>query len=266
MTLKTLPTGFNPPKKANNNRLICSVSGMDKTGKTHFALGAPAPIAFFNLNIGLEGVIQKFDSQIGVFDLEMPEELGSHSLEKKSDKDKVVIDMKNQAINEIHKFEGAWVAALKSPDVRTIVIDTNTELWGLYRIAEFGKTNQIPGHLYNYLNSKYKRRLSDVFKTDKNLILTHSMREIYEGKEATGEWTPDRQKNIPGLVQVNLIAERCKEKSKASIPGQPNPPFKIIVENSRVNPDLLNSEFEGVMCTFPMVAAMVMGTSPDAWI
>ena len=53
-----------------HKRLIVSIAALEKCGKTHFALTAPGPIAYFNFDIGVEGVIGKFckDKSIWVTD------------------------------------------------------------------------------------------------------------------------------------------------------------------------------------------------------
>jgi len=262
--IKNMPEGFTEPNKKVLNRMICSVVGRDKKGKTHYSLTAPAPIAFFNLNTGLEGVVQKFEKEIWEFRLELPKELGSAESDKDA-KRAAAIDMKNLAMMEVEKFLKGWKTALLNAQVKTIVIDTASELWALYRLAEFGKSTQVPPHLYNYLNAKFKREINKIYATNKNLILLHQMKEEYIENAPTGKYIREGFKEIGHMVQTNLIATRMKEKTKYPLPGQPNPPFVIIVENSRTNPDLLETEFVGMMATFPMVSSMITGTPPKEW-
>ena len=44
-------------------RMVVALDGLEKMGKTSWALTAPGPIALQNLDIGAEGVIQKFQSE-----------------------------------------------------------------------------------------------------------------------------------------------------------------------------------------------------------
>ncbi len=272
MTSKKLPSGFSEPSKEVANRHVISLTGHDKSGKTHFSLTSQGPIAFFNLNTGLEGVVHKFDKKIYEFKMNAPEEQGAAGKGKGDDAAKkrnaaAAIDMKNLAQLEIERFVKGWQWALSCPDeeVKTIVIDKGTELWLLYRVAEFGKTTQVPAQLYNYLNAKFERRINEIFGTEKNLIMIHDMKEIYRDKDPTGKFERDGYKKIGGIVQTNLFAARSDEKLKHPMPGQPNPPFVVTVEDSRINPDLLGTEFNGPMCTFSMVAGMISGTAPTDW-
>ena len=56
--------GFAPIKKLDRTRLIVSVEGLEKRGKTHFAMTAPPPIAYFDMDIGAEGVVNKFEDRL----------------------------------------------------------------------------------------------------------------------------------------------------------------------------------------------------------
>ena len=43
-------------------RLVISLAGFEKTGKTHLAFTGKSPIVIFNLDLGTEGVIEKFQA------------------------------------------------------------------------------------------------------------------------------------------------------------------------------------------------------------
>ena len=60
------------------SRIIASIEGTDKTGKSHLALTAPRPIMYIDLDVGTEGVIHKFQGEdLMVYQVEQPERLGS---------------------------------------------------------------------------------------------------------------------------------------------------------------------------------------------
>jgi len=67
--------GFSDDVIERPYRLIASVNGLAKTGKTHFALTAPEPIFFINIDIGTEGVVDKFQAEgkrIYLYDVRVP--------------------------------------------------------------------------------------------------------------------------------------------------------------------------------------------------
>ena len=52
---ETVVAGFTKVKSGiKKKRMVVAVEGREKDGKTSFALSAPAPIAIFNLDTGLE--------------------------------------------------------------------------------------------------------------------------------------------------------------------------------------------------------------------
>src|SRR5574343_408421 len=56
-------------------RLIVSISGDEKTGKSHFTLTAPEPIFYFNIDRGTEGVVGKFQAdgkKVFIYEIVVP--------------------------------------------------------------------------------------------------------------------------------------------------------------------------------------------------
>ena len=119
--------GFKKVSSEIKPRLIASVSGKEKHGKTSFALSAPGPIIYFNLDFGQEGVIDKYSG----------------------DKDIYEKEYKFTRLETADRYVTLWTgfvtdfrAALQSK-ARTIIIDTATEAWELVRLARFGKLAQV---------------------------------------------------------------------------------------------------------------------------
>lgn len=69
--------GFSDDYIESPRRLIASISGREKTGKTHFSLTGEGPIVYLNVDIGTEGVMGKFQEQgktILTYDVRVPRE------------------------------------------------------------------------------------------------------------------------------------------------------------------------------------------------
>ena len=64
------------------DRRTIVVAGREKQGKTNFALTAPDPIAHFNLDVGLEGVIEKFRTTKVIYTHDYPyrSEMGNSTM------------------------------------------------------------------------------------------------------------------------------------------------------------------------------------------
>ena len=217
------------------DRLIISVSGLEKCGKTHFSLTAPPRIALFSTDMGEEGVIDKFDKPIsimylGKFDREDP-------------------DVMDQASEEFRKFRTAYLQLLRGQEVRTIVWDTATEIWELLRIARFGRATQIMPYQYGPINAEYRGLIREAFKYDKDVILLHKMRPVYIDDKRTGRYERSGFADTGFLVQLNA---RIRYDSDEKV-------FVLRIEDYRHNPFLAGEEFSGPLCDFTILKSMVLG-------
>jgi len=241
-TLKKL--GFeNAKDRVIQPRIIVSLSALEKQGKTHFALTAPGPIAFFSTDIGEEGVVSKFtkDKVIHIMDVA-----------------RIGEDAAEQAPEEWDRFAKAYHGALADKKVRSIIIDTATEIWELLRIARFGRLTQVMPYQYGPVNAEYRNLIREAYKFDKNLILIHKMKAQYINDKRTGEYDRAGFSDTGFLVQVNATAYRYD----ADDGGK----FAFTVADCRQQPDLQEMEFEGDMANFPALAMMVLpDIDPTAW-
>ena len=111
-------------------RLICSVEGMDKTGKSHLAMTAPEPIVYIDLDVGTEGVLSKCQKNLLRYEVEQMERLGGNK-ELMERFGEVWADIQAQINLALGLGEG------------TLVIDTFTEAYDICRLAHFGQA--LPG-------------------------------------------------------------------------------------------------------------------------
>ena len=224
-------------------RIIVSMSALEKQGKTHFALTAPGPIAFFSTDIGEEGVVDKFakDKEIQIMEVA-----------------RIGEDAAEHAPEEWERFEKAYSHCLRDKKVRTIVLDTATEIWELLRIARFGRLTQVMPYQYGPVNAEYRNVIREAYKWDKNVILLHKMKAQYINDKRTGEYDRAGFSDTGFLVQVNARAYRYGSEDGGA--------FAFMVEDCRQEPDLQDMEFEGEMANFPTLAAMVLpSVDPKEW-
>jgi len=223
-------------------RLIVAVSALEKQGKTHFALTAPDPIAFFNLDFGTEGVIDKFTGK----------EIHSMPVARLDE------TQSGQAPAEYKRFEDAYNYVIRSKEVRTVVVDTATEVWELLRLARFGKLTQVMPYMYGPVNAEYRALIRKAYDYDKNLILVHKMKQQYVNDKWNGEYERAGFKDTGFLVQVNTQMYRYRPEDGGA--------FALSILDCRQNPDLAGMELEGEMCTFPIMAQMALPMfDPGVW-
>ena len=223
-TISTLP-----------KRLLVNIEGLDKGGKTHLALTAPGPIALFDMDRGLEGVVQKFMKE---------KEILFTSYRHLP----CVTEADHKALWA--KFEKDYDVALAGKGVRSIIFDSATELWEKARLAEFGRLSNVQ-HLYPALNAKFRKLIDRAFDAEKNLILVHKRKKQYAvNKKGEDAWNGLYERagfsETGYIVQVNLCAFQ-----------QDDGEFACRVMNSRLQPSLNGEIFAGELCTFPYIASLL---------
>ena len=236
--------GFTEPSSTIIPRLISSISGLDKQGKTHFGLTMPAPIVLFNTDIGEEGVMHKFDGKV-----EHAMDVGVPAEEESEDAEGVW-----------KKFKAGYYGALEASDddCRSLLIDTGTEVWELMRLAEFGQLAQIMPYMYGPVNAKFRRLVRDSYKYNKNVMWLHKMKPKYVNDKRTAEYERSGFGDMPFLVQLNAQIWRYDVEDGGE--------FVLTVTNSRHEPDLIGEELEGGMCNFPTLASLVLpDVDVDYW-
>jgi len=230
------------------HRLIVSVEAQPKRGKTHFMLTAPAPIAVFNFDIGLEGVIEKFrdDKEIIVATHKPP------SVYQGDD----TMDWKRMWDD----FFKQWCDVLKDPSVITIGVDTASEMWELLRMARFGKLAQIKPHHYAEVNSEFRNLIRMVDDGDKNLVLTHKVKKRYKGDSWDGGYERAGFSEVGHLTHVNARLTRATG-------DDIDDGIVLTVMECRQNTTVNDMEFtEGDSnCDFPSLASMIYDDNVEDW-
>lgn len=227
-------------------RLIISVEGKVKQGKTHFALTAPGPIAVQSLDMGLDGVVQKFQNDKVINVANYP---GITALELRKLDEQGVVD-RMASVWEQFVADFTWGLA----NARTVVWDTGTEAWELARLARLGKIGQVKPHHYTMVNMEFRELLRNAEASDTNLILLHRMKKEYRDDKATGSWERAGFSDIGSWVHIIARAERREDG------------FHLIVEDCRQNAMLWGVDLPEPMATFPNLGQLVFPDSkPEDW-
>ena len=254
---KAKPAEWGNFKPANDTiplRLIWRSYGPEKTGKNHFGYTAAGPIAVQSFDIGLEGVVEKFLHGSGVprRDIRVVE----YEFDKENCSQDAAVVLRDQFVED---FETALRRA------RTIQWDTETEVWELFRFAEFGAASDAPKN-YVELNTRYRDLIQQAYDADVSLQLIQKVKERWISvKEPdrngvarmrphnTGEMEPVGFKEAGYIVQANLQHSWTKERG-----------FIVKVLNCRQNMGIAGDEFENV--DFPTLAQLVFPEShEDDW-
>ena len=254
-----LKEGFKEPSpNGYHRRLLLSTQGLEGTGKTDLIFSAPDPIALFDIDIGTEGVVEKYKGKklIGIKQIRLSPD---------ADQD----DYKAS----YEEFKKSFARTVRNKDVRTIAIDSASDLWDLIKLAKLGVLNpqKKPEHTFDAINSEYRAILREVLFAEHypNLILTHKMKKQYVAKarrKANGEtyqsseWEGNYERHgfsdREYIVQANIEQFYDRETKQ----------FGYQIEKCRPNGSLVGDRILGSeLTTFPEIAAYMTGSSPEDW-
>ena len=182
-------------------RIVMSLWGMPKSGKTHFALTLPGKIVAIEIGeTGIEDLAWKFRKD-GKEIIHRP--LISPSLSVTlADHKKILVD-----------FEATLRAAIADTTVKTIIIDSMSRLWRSIRVVKTEesfadsvrtKRNQADYELANDYHEQIVQLVR--MRPDLNLVLVHRHREIFakngESLQATGEVESRDYRGLENIVQI----------------------------------------------------------------
>lgn len=227
--------GFSDAKVESPKRLIVSLSGREKTGKTHFSLTAPDPVLFFNIDLGTEGVIGKFQEdgkKVMVYDVRFSKQ-SSNALDYRP----LWTDLKS-------RLAAAW-----NLGKGTVVIDTATEAYELARLAHFGKLTQVMPHNYTEVNSEWRELMRLAYDSRMNTVMIHKMKAKYINNVRTGDYETAGFGEIGYLVQVNLTAYREDDEN--------GPQFNMLIQDCRQNAAISGQVLRGPMVDYGFLLNLV---------
>jgi hypothetical protein len=249
-------SGFSVPMASKIKRIVMCTKALDKRGKTHFAMTAPGPIAIVGLDTGTKEVASKF--------------LGTKELicayHKVTGKLADVKKTAEAADKEWDTVRDSIETATNHPKIRTLIIDTGTEVWELLRLARFGKLAQVMPHQYGPVNKEMRDLVKRAYeREDLNVIWIHKLKKQYsQNKKGEDSWNGSYDlagySDIPYLVDLTL--EHYWVSPTEDEPGR----FGIHVTGvGRQTPDVCGLKLEGDDCNFQMLAMMLYPDVDPAW-
>ena len=196
---------FSLPDYQDPHRLVWSSYGPEGTGKTHFGLTAPAPIAvqLFDPK-GVEGLLKQFKGkEIRPIEYRF---CPSRYKDAKS---------KGDAARELWaRFVEDYRLALTK--ARTVLWDKEDYVWETFRYAQFDDLTDRPANYYE-LYKEYRELVNEALDANVNLGLLQGVKEKWTLKKTTdrngvvketptpsGIFERRGMREIPEIVQVNL--------------------------------------------------------------
>jgi hypothetical protein len=279
--------GFHAPKP-EAPKIFASVCGMAKSGKTHLALGAPGPVAFFGFENTLSTLAPKFpgkEFQEIAFRVPVHAESAEEAHAKLAAKTveerktlahaqaaKRALRAADEALDEWERFKKAWVDCLSpGSGFRSVVVDTGTAMWELATLARFGKTVQVPQILRGALNAEFRGMLQMAGEArGVNVLLTHRMKQEFVGGDNavwTGRHVFSGFKDIPYELDLSVEVARDVATAKQIGAGERAYVYHARVTDCRRTPDALGVEMwaDATRDAEEEWDAMGAPTDPDFW-
>ncbi len=228
--------GFSDAVVAVPRRLICAVEGGWLTGKTHFALTAEEPIVFFDVDIGTEGVVHKFQAlgkKIFIYRVRVPK------------------NATQDAYSVLWAETKSRIQKAYSLSHGTVVQDTETEINELARLARFGKLTQVMPHHYAEVNRELGDMLNWAYDSEMSSIFVRKMKPKWVNNARTNEMEGAGWGDMEYKCQANLTMYRED--------GEGGPAFSILIKKCRQNPDITGTVLRQPMNTFPFLLNLVHG-------
>lgn len=233
-------------------RMLWSSQGHGGSGKSHFLLTAPDPIAVHLFDpIGLEGLVRQ--PLFAEKDIRVIEYKFNPIAIPKEDRAKVAQDVLGQFLED---YDVAVANA------RTVGWDKEDYVWELLRYASFGEFGDRPANYYE-LNMQYRNLFQKAADAGVNLGVIRGMKESW-GQNAkgspvsTGKFEPRGMKEVPELVQVNL-GHRWDDDTNT---------FNVqVLEKCRLNADLIGQDLGAA--DFVTVATQLYPETmdtPEVWL
>jgi hypothetical protein len=234
---------FSKPDFSVHRRLILSIEGAEKQGKTHLALSActQGKTAFLNFDVGDEGVIHKFEGN----DIVTARFDSAPSLlaQRKGESNKFFMEA-------WQKVRESYEAAIRDEDVKVVIMDTESELYEAIRLGYFGKLQGVLPRYYGDIYAELRKMYRDAYeRTDLNLIVTRKLKSEYVNDSRTGKQIPAGFADVAYLTQMNVRVWRDDS-------GEP----ALTIDSCRQDSSLAGMELAGEeYCNFDYLLELVHG-------
>ena len=273
MASKALAKRFGLASDTPLRRIIASGDGEVGTGKTYFGLTLPDPLVVFNIDNGLEGVVEQFRSE-GREIYEEKYEWVPQDVDPDATEGKEAEDLQDLAKEVRAKFKKDIFYAMKN-GARSLFLDTESRMWQAFRYAEFGSPNAGNPKDYDELNQGFESFIHKVKSSNDpvNLYLARSMKDQWGnfgkvnnqgvrgfGKGGRETWGYE---HLPGMMGIELTFLQLSEKSEVRKEleeewGEGTCEFVIRIGKNRYNNAENKLAFTYIpRCTFPELGVML---------
>jgi len=258
-TGKLTGTGFSLADEVILAAVLMSIGGLEGSGKSHLAFSSAVqgPVAYQYTDRRHDGVIQKFYGgakyakiATSEYGYRVPKGIG---VVKGASSEQIQAAMSSDlkraiaALEDvIDRFQDDFFKALDA-GFRTIIWDTESELWELFRAARFlkrfGRMEKVPTTAYGEVNAEFRGLIREAKRHGTNLVLLRKLKKEYKGDAWTGGYYPAGFGETAFLADISLrmaydektrlfTGVLTKSGQKQELTGQTfiNPTFTSVVQ------------------------------------
>jgi len=248
--------GFIRARPRKIDRVFLGIRGWTNCGKTWLALGAPGPIALINFDKGEAGSVNHYTErgkEIWEIPFSLPPALSPKAIG-------------SELVKQQRVFAGVWDKFAKAYKeachvCRSVVVDTETELWEIMRYASFGRMSNV-AHMFAEVNAIYMGCLREFHEGTANVILLHQMGSNFK----TGRPERKGMGKIESVVRHELEVS-CENDKEGRV-------YIAKVTKAGIAGNQVGTQFETLswsddpednQCRFPVIAAALTNSDKEDW-
>ena len=208
-------------------RIIASSWGSEGTGKSWFWLTAPPPVVVLSLDQGTEGVVEEFRQACK--DIRVVNYDWAPSAEESFTQEQA-IRLRRQFIDD---YQAACACA------RTVVWDKETDVWNLFRYAEFGAPKADVPKDFDKVNTLMRKYLQLPKKLTINFGAIQSCKDEWVSQsKKSGARVRAGFSETPGLLHIDLFHERINGRFFTTIGKVRGPHAQSLTDQQFENLDI----------------------------
>lgn len=241
-------------------RIIGRSIGEVGSGKTSWWLGATPPILVHSFDRGTEGLIQQLLTRLGLDD----KEIYIKNYRKPGDQ--------AEALDIRAEFEADFQTFVTHTERGTSLWDKETDIYFMFRMAEFGAMNTERRDEYGLIYSRYQNLIDEIKGRHLSLGIIQGMKDGWEsyitrsGKEGgrpSGERIAAGCRRIWEWADLDLFHERVTTEDEKT--GKKTTAYTIEVGKSHQNGELQDTKYDGF--TFAQLGQLLLpGSEEEEWL
>ena len=180
------------PATPRKRRIAAIIGGIEKTGKTTLAGSGDDPVYLLSIDRGSEVLaLKSAGRQIYMRKYLSPREAqpGQH--------EQVWAQFKSDFYGVLKVGKG------------TLIVDTETSMYEIIRLARFGKLTQVTPEQYGPINAELTAMMDAAFETEMNIIMVRRTAAEYAGRQRTGGWEDRGWNQMPFIMDMRIWTYRC---------------------------------------------------------